>query len=327
MRMLLRRAGFYLIAAVAAISVDFMIPRVMPGSAVDAILAQEHGMVTNPAAMRSLELLYGVHDNRPLISQFGHFWAQILRGDLGVSTSVYPSPVTTVIASALPWTLGLVGLATIISFALGTAIGTLAAWRHGTWMDSLLPATAFLQAAPYFFLAFLAVELFATKLGWFPSQLGQDQLDFLPGWSAGHVQDIVYHAALPAATIVVASAAGWIIGMRNQMLAAMDEDYVLMAQAKGLPLRRVIWYAARNAILPSVSGFSLAIGFVVSGALLTEIVFSYPGIGFTLFKAVTNHDAPLMQGIFLIVTLAVLSANLLADIAYAFLDPRIRREA
>lgn len=327
MRMLLRRAGFYLVAAFAAISLDFMIPRVMPGSAVDAILAQNQGMVSNPAAMRSLELLYGVHDSRPLILQYGHFWTQLLRGDLGVSTSAYPAPVTSVIAAALPWTLGLVGLATIFSFALGTAAGALAAWRRGTWMDSLLPATAFLQAAPYFFLAFLAVELFATKLGWFPAELGQDQLDFLPAWSSGHIQDVLYHAALPAATIIAASAAGWIIGMRNQMLVAMDEDYVLMARAKGLPLPRVIWYAARNAILPSVSGFSLAIGFVVSGALLTEIVFSYPGIGFTLFKAVTNHDAPLMQGIFLIVTLAVLAANLLADVAYAVLDPRIRREA
>jgi peptide/nickel transport system permease protein len=327
MRVLLRRLGFYLIAGIAAITIDFMIPRLMPGNAVDAILAQNQGMVTNPATMRSLDLLYGVHDSQPLIVQYGHFWAQIFQGNLGVSTSSYPSQVTTVIAAALPWTVGLVGLATILSFILGTLLGTLIAWRRGTWLDSLLPATTFLQAAPYFFLAFLAVEIFATKLGWFPAELGQSQLDFLPGWSLGHIRDVLYHALLPAATIVVASAAGWVLGMRNQTLAAMDEDYVLMARAKGLPAWRVIWYAARNAILPSVSGLSLAIGFVVSGALLTEIVFSYPGIGFLLYKAVTNHDAPLMQGIFLIITLAVLSANLLADVAYTLLDPRIRREA
>ena len=135
------------------------------------------------------------------------------------------------------------------------------------------------------------------------------------------------HAALPALTIVVASTAGWMVGMRNQMLTTMDEDYVLIAQAKGLPKQKVIWYAARNAILPSVSGFSLAIGFVVSGALLTEIVFSYPGIGFVLYQAVINHDAPLMQGIFLIITIAVLAANLIADFAYLILDPRTRQEA
>jgi peptide/nickel transport system permease protein len=141
------------------------------------------------------------------------------------------------------------------------------------------------------------------------------------------VADVLDHAALPALTIVVASAAGWMVGMRNQMLTTMDEDYVLIAQAKGLPKQKVVWYAARNAILPSVSGFSLAIGFVVSGALLTEIVFSYPGIGFVLYQAVINHDAPLMQGIFLIITIAVLAANLIADFAYLILDPRTRQEA
>jgi peptide/nickel transport system permease protein len=138
---------------------------------------------------------------------------------------------------------------------------------------------------------------------------------------------VLYHAALPAATIVIASAAGWVVGMRNVMVTTMDEDYVLIAQAKGLPKKRVIWYAARNAILPSVSSFSLAIGFVVSGALLTEIVFSYPGLGFILLTAVQEADYSLLQGIFLVITLAVLIVNLLADFVYVFLDPRTRQEA
>jgi peptide/nickel transport system permease protein len=215
----------------------------------------------------------------------------------------------------------------VISFVLGTLIGVLVAWRRGSWLDNLLPVTTFFQAAPYFFLAFLAIEVFSVKLGWFPYGLGQNQLDYQSGLAPSHVADVLDHALLPALTIVVASAAGWIVGMRNQMLSTMDEDYVLIAQAKGLPKRRVVWYAARNAILPSVSGFSLAIGFVISGALLTEIVFAYPGLGFVLYQAVINHDAPLMQGIFLIITLAVLAANLLADFAYLVLDPRIRQEA
>jgi peptide/nickel transport system permease protein len=138
---------------------------------------------------------------------------------------------------------------------------------------------------------------------------------------------VLYHAALPAATIVIASAAGWIVGMRNVMVTTMDEDYVLIAQAKGLPKKRVIWYAARNAILPSVASFSLAIGFVVSGALLTEIVFSYPGLGFILLTAVQQADYSLLQGIFLVITLAVLIVNLIADFVYVFLDPRTRQEA
>ena len=142
-----------------------------------------------------------------------------------------------------------------------------------------------------------------------------------------YISDVLDHAVLPALTIVVASAAGWIVGMRNVMITTMDEDYVLIAQAKGLPKRRVIWYAARNAILPSVSGFSLAIGFIVSGALLTEIVFSYPGLGFILLSAVQDSDYALLQGIFLIITFAVLAANLIADFVYVFLDPRTRQEA
>ena len=234
--------------------------------------------------------------------------------------------MTSVIRSAIPWTIGLVGLATVISFVLGTVLGVLVAWRRGTWLDSLLPVTTFFQAAPYFFVAFIALDIFATRLGWFPTGRAYGQLDF-PGWNAAYVGDVLDHAILPAATIVLCSAAGWIVGMRNVMVTTMDEDYVLVAQAKGLPKRRVIWYAARNAILPSVSGFSLAIGFVVSGALLTEIVFSYPGLGWIMLQAVAGRDYPLLQGIFLIITFAVLLANLAADSVYVFLDPRTRQEA
>ena len=326
MRVIVRRLLFYLVTAIAAVTVDFFIPRLMPGNPVEAVLAHMQGNVT-PATIRSLQLQYGLNSPQGLWGQYITFWVHLLHGDLGLSTSYYPSTVASVIRSALPWTVALVGVSTVISFALGTLLGILVAWRRGTWLDSLLPVTTFFQAAPYFFLAFLAIELFAVKLGWFPYGLGQNQLDYQTGLAPGHVADVLDHAALPALTIVVASAAGWMVGMRNQMLTTMDEDYVLIAQAKGLPRQKVIWYAARNAILPSVSGFSLAIGFVVSGALLTEIVFSYPGIGFVLYQAVINHDAPLMQGIFLIITVAVLAANLIADFAYLILDPRTRQEA
>jgi peptide/nickel transport system permease protein len=327
MRMLARKLPFYALTFVIAITIDFFIPRLMPGNALDAVLAKAGSQMGSPQALRALEKLYGIDNPASLPTQYGQFWANLAHGNLGVSTSSYPTPVTSVIATALPWTVALVGTATVISFVLGTLIGVLVAWRRGTWLDNVLPVTTFFQAAPYFFLAFLAIELFAVKLGWFPYGLGQNQLDYQTGLAPGHVWDIAYHALLPALTIIVASGAGWIVGMRNQMLTTMDEDYVLIAQAKGLPKRRVIWYSARNAILPSVSGFSLAVGFVISGALLTEIVFAYPGLGFVLYQAVINHDAPLMQGIFLIITLAVLAANLLADFAYLFLDPRTRQEA
>jgi peptide/nickel transport system permease protein len=325
MRMIAQRLLFYVVTAIAAVTVDFFVPRLMPGNPVEAQLAHMMGQVT-PATIHSLELQYGLNSPTGLWGQYVAFWDNLLHGNLGLSTSYYPSTVAEVIRGALPWTLGLVGVATVISFILGTLLGILVAWRRGTWLDNLLPATTFFQAAPYFFVAFLALDLFAVRLGWFPTGRAYDQLDF-PGFNGSFVADVLVHAILPAATIVLCSAAGWIVGMRNVMVTTMDEDYVLVAQAKGLPKRRVIWYAARNAILPSVSGFSIALGFVVSGALLTEIVFSYPGLGWILLQAVGARDYPLLQGIFLIITFAVLLANLAADSIYVFLDPRTRQEA
>jgi peptide/nickel transport system permease protein len=321
-----RRIGFYILTAIAAVTVDFFIPRVMPGNPVNAVLAKMQNTNVTKATLRALEVEFGSGTREGIWGQYVRYWNNILHGNLGISTSNGMVPVTTVIRGALPWTLGLVGTATVLSFILGTLLGVLVAWRRGSWLDTLLPATTFFQAAPYFFLAFLAIDLFAIKLGWFPAGSARSTLDF-PALNWTYISDVLDHAILPALTIVVASAAGWIVGMRNVMITTMDEDYVLIAQAKGLPKRRVIWYAARNAILPSISGFSLAIGFVVSGALLTEIVFSYPGLGFILLSAVQEADYALLQGIFLVITMAVLVANLAADFVYVFLDPRTRQEA
>jgi peptide/nickel transport system permease protein len=326
MRLLARRIALYLLTAVVAITVNFFIPRLMPGNPVEAAIGHMQARVT-PATIRALDLQYGLNTKLGLWGQYLHYWGQLSHGNLGISFSSYPSTVTSVIRSALPWTIGLVGLATIISFAAGTLLGIAAAWRRGSWLDNLLPAMTFFQAAPYFFVAILMVALFATKLGWFPQNSGYDTTLLDPGLTSAYISSVLDHAVLPALTIVVGSVAGWIIGMRNMMLTTMDEDYVLIAQAKGLSQQRVIRYAARNAILPSVSGFSLAIGFVVSGSLLTEIVFSYPGIGYILLQAVSSEDYPLLQGIFLVITFAVLAANFIADLTYAVLDPRTRQEA
>jgi ABC-type dipeptide/oligopeptide/nickel transport systems, permease components len=174
MRMLARKLPFYLITFVIAITIDFLIPRLMPGNALDAVLAKAGSQMGSPQALHALEKLYGINNPASLPSQYARFWGSLLHGNLGVSTSSYPTPVTSVIATALPWTVALVGAATVISFVLGTGIGVLVAWRRGTWLDSLLPVTTFFQAAPYFFLAFLAIELFAVKLGWFPYRAGPE---------------------------------------------------------------------------------------------------------------------------------------------------------
>ncbi len=326
MLVIARRLFFYLVTAAIAISLDFLIPRMIPGNPVDAILSKMQGVTITPATIHALDLQFGVNTSASLWGQYAHFWNNVLHGNLGVSTANAFEPVSTVIRQALPYTLGLVGVATLISFVLGTAIGAIVAWKRGSWLDNLLPVVTFFQAAPYFFLAFLAIDVFAVTLGWFPTARAANATDF-PAFNWTYISDVLDHSLLPGLTIVVASAAGWIVGMRNVMLTTMDEDYVLIAAAKGLPKRRVIWYAARNAILPSVSGFALAIGFIVSGALLTEIVFSYPGLGSLLLQAVQNNDYELMQGLFLIITFAVLAANLIADFVYVFLDPRTRQEA
>ena len=326
MRAIARRLGFYLVTAIVAVSLDFLIPRLIPGNPVDAILAKAQGQQFSTATIAAMDEQFGVNTKASLWAQYTHFWSDVLHFNFGVSVSNGFEPVSSVINAAAPWTLGLVGLATLISFALGTLIGAIVAWRRGSWLDNLLPVVTFFQAAPYFFLAFLAVDLFAIKLGWFPAEGAHQNMDF-PAFNWTYISDVLDHAVLPALTIVVASAAGWIVGMRNVMLTTMDEDYVLLAAAKGLPRHRVIWYAARNAILPSVSSFALAIGFIVSGALLTEIVFSYPGLGLLLVNAVADNDYALLQGIFLLITFAVLLANLIADFVYVFLDPRIRQEA
>ncbi|HET9897294.1 MAG TPA: ABC transporter permease [Streptosporangiaceae bacterium] len=326
MRLITRRLVLYLLTAIVAITVNFFIPRLMPGNPVEVAIGHMQSRVT-PATIKALDVQYGINTHLSLIGQYVHYLGQLIHGNLGISFSAYPSTVTSVIRAALPWTVGLVGMATIISFAAGTLLGIAAAWRRGSWLDNLLPAMTFFQAAPYFFVAILMVALFATRLGWFPQNSGYDTTTLDPGINGAFLGSLLDHAVLPALTIVVGSIAGWIIGMRNMMLTTMDEDYVLIAQAKGLSRRRVISYAARNAILPNVSGFSLAIGFVVSGSLLTEIVFSYPGIGYILLQAIGNEDYPLLQGIFLIITFAVLGANLIADFTYSFLDPRTRQEA
>jgi peptide/nickel transport system permease protein len=182
----------------------------------------------------------------------------------------------------------------------------------------------FLGAFPYFWLAMVALYVFGFTLGWFP--LGHAYGDDLtPGFTPVFLADVLSHAALPVATVVIVTLGGWLLSMRNTMISVLSSDYVNLARARGLaPGKVVLRYAARNALLPSVTGFGMALGYVLGGSLLTEIVFSYPGQGYLLVQAVRNQDYPLMQGIFLVITLAVLGANWLVDLVYLWLDPRTR---
>jgi peptide/nickel transport system permease protein len=318
------RVAFYAFTAWAAITVNFILPRLLKGDAVDAFMARSQGQLT-PAAEKSLRALFGLDKSVPLWQQYLDYWNMLFHGNLGVSISTGMAPVGDAIASALPWTLGLVGVATIISFIVGTSLGAIIGWRRGSRLEALVPVTTFLGTIPYFWLGLIFIALFSSALGWFPAghayEIGVDT-----GWNADFISQVISHAALPVATIVIVSVGGWVLGMRNMMLTVLDEDYITVAQAKGMPERRVLWrYAARNAVLPQIQSFALAIGFIVGGTLVMEMVFSYPGIGLLLLNATNAKDYALMQGILLVLILAVLAANILADIAYAILDPRARQ--
>ncbi|KFA86868.1 ABC transporter permease [Archangium violaceum] len=326
MHYLLRRLGFYLIAAWASLTLNFVIPRLAPGDPASAMFARFEGRV-QPEAMEALRAAFGFTD-APLHQQYFTYLKHLLTGDLGLSYAYYPSRVSEVIGTGLVWTLGLAGCAVIISFAVGCLLGVFAAWNRGGWLDSVAaPAFAFLGAFPYFWLAMLALYLFGFGLGWFPLRHAYSH-DLEPGLSFTFAADVVRHAVLPAASIVVATLGGWMLGMRNTMVATLGTDTLRLAHAKGLPPRQVMFrYAARNALLPNVTSFGMALGFVLSGSLLTEIVFSYPGTGYLLILAVRNQDYPLMQGLFLVITLAVLAANFAVDMLCLWLDPRTRAHA
>jgi peptide/nickel transport system permease protein len=323
MRFILRRLGFYLLAAWAALTLNFFLPRLMPGDPATALFARFRGQL-RPEAMQALREAFGLTE-APLLGQYVTYLGHALRGDLGISVAYFPSPVSTIIGTGLVWTVFLAGTSVLVAFAVGTLLGVVAAWwRHG-WIDSVLPpAFALLGAFPYFWLAMVALYVLGFQLGWFPLGHAYGD-DVTPGLDATFVADVLRHAALPIGTVVLATVGGWMLSMRNTMVAVLGSDYVNLARAKGLPPARVVLrYAARNALLPSVTGFGMALGFVLGGSLLTEIVFSYPGQGYLLVQAVRSQDYPLMQGIFLVITLAVLGANWLVDIAYLWLDPRTR---
>jgi peptide/nickel transport system permease protein len=323
MRYLLKRLGFYLLAAFVAVTVNFFLPRLMPGDPATALFARFKGKLP-PESIDALRAAFGL-TNEPLWQQYLTYLSHVLQGDLGISIAYFPSAVSQVIGTALGWTLFVAGSAVIVSFAIGTLLGIAAAWWRRGALDAWLPsALVFLGSFPYFWLAMVALFLFGFSFRWFP--LGHAYSDdATPGWTVAFALDVLRHAALPIATVVLATLSGWLLTMRNTMISVLGSDFVNLARAKGLsPARVVLRYAARNALLPSVTGLGMALGFVLGGSLLTEIVFSYPGQGYLLVQAVRNQDYPLMQGIFLIITLAVLAANWLVDLAILWLDPRTR---
>lgn len=250
----------------------------------------------------------------------------MLHGDFGLSVMRYPTPVGRLIADAMPWTIMLVGVTTILAWMIGTALGAIVGWRPGSRLDNFLtPASTLFSSFPAFWVSMVILWLFAFILGWFPSAGGYDpnipfSLNNFYFWMS-----VLRYGALPAVTLILIGFAGWLFSMRNMMVTTISEDFVTLAKAKGLPERQVLFrYAARNALLPNITHLAMAMGGIVGGVVLSEIVFTYPGIGFLLLQSIVSKDFPVMQTIFLMIVLAVLVANFIADSLYVVLDPRTR---
>jgi peptide/nickel transport system permease protein len=324
MRFLARRLVFYMLAFFAAITLNFLLPRLMPGSPLDGlILRYGEAIRNNPDVLKQLEASLGSSDD-PIWSAYPQYLANTFTGNLGVSTS-NQVPVTEVIRNTLPWSIVLVGMGFVLSFAVGTFLGVIAAWRRGGFVDTVgTPALMALLSFPAFFLSLLAVYFLGFRLGWFPTQHAYST-DVVPAWSWEFVGDAFRHAQLPILVIVALSVGGWMLGMRNVMITTVQEDYVTMARAKGLPDSRVMTgYAARNAILPPLTAFASFFASAVGGLILVEVVFSYPGVGLTLQQAALGHDYPVVQALLLVISLCVLLANFIMDCVYVVLDPRVR---
>ncbi len=326
MRYLLRRLGFFVLTLWAALTLNFFIPRFMPGSPLQALRDRTHNRLS-PAALQEMLTSFGYRPNRNVLVQYFDYLGNMLTGHWGYSIGqALGTPVSTVVTQALPWTLGLVGVATILAFLLGSVIGVVAGWKRGGFVDSVLPSVFVITSAlPYFWVALLLILVFSVWAnGLLPSDFNYDNA-IEPGMTGEFIGSVLQHAILPAATILIASVGGWILTMRNNMITTLAEDYVRMARAKGLSNQRIMYnYAARNAMLPNLSGFAMSLGFVISGAILVEYVFNYPGLGYLLYNAVQNNDYPLMQVLFMLFTVAVLVAVLVCDFAIAWLDPRAR---
>jgi peptide/nickel transport system permease protein len=321
MRYITRRLSLFLLTLWIALTVNFALPRVMPGNEARSALASFRG--ANPAALHALEIEFGVNIHQNLAVTYLQYLGNCFTGQFGLT--VQRVPVLTEILAKLPWTLGLVGVTTVLAFLAGTLVGVVSAWRRGGRLDGILPPFLFIISTfPVFFIGLLLIYLFAVIFNWLP--LGSNySIGLTPSLSLSFIGDVLDHAVLPAASLIVVTAGLWIYSMRNNMITTLAEDYVRMGRAKGLSTWRIMLdYAARNAILPNLTGFAMQFGYVLGGSILVEYTFSYPGLGYLFYTSSTDHDLPLMQGLFLFYTVAVLICVLIADFATGVLDPRTR---
>ncbi|MBX3001166.1 MAG: ABC transporter permease [Caldilineaceae bacterium] len=312
-----------------AMTVVFFVPRLVPGEPLDAVfanMAAAGGAVNAPELVAEYRERFGL--DRPLWQQYLSFWRELLRGNMGISISSFPAQVTTMLAAALPWTIGLLTMTTLLSWILGSVIGAVIGWqgRKAGGLRLLVPAALVLYTMPYYILAIILVFVFAFYWPIFPLS-GAYSVSMRPGWNLPFVLDVLRHATLPAMSILLVSLGWWFLSMRSLIISLKGEDYILNAEAMGINNRRILWgYAFRNALLPQVTGLAISLGHIVGGALITEVIFAYPGIGYRIYNAINSLDYPLIQGGVLLIIVSVAVANFIIDSIYPLIDPRIRYE-
>ncbi len=310
-----------------SISVVFFVPRLVPGDPMGAILvkmASVGGSRGQSALVEEYRRRFGL--DKPLWEQYLSYLRELAQGNLGISIASFPTEVITLLRSALPWTIGLLTVTTLVSWVLGSIIGAVVGWQgRRSWLtQAFVPIALLLYTTPYYILAIIMIFLFAFHWRIFPLS-GAFSTAARPELSLTFALDVLRHAALPALSIILVSLGWWFLSMRSLIVSLKGEDYILWADAKGLAPKRILWrYAFRNALLPQATGLAISLGHIVAGALITEVIFAYPGIGWVLYNSIKGLDYPVIQGSVLLIIFAVAFANFVIDIAYPLIDPRIR---
>ncbi|MGD9714720.1 MAG: ABC transporter permease [Thermomicrobiales bacterium] len=324
---LANRMLVFVITVFLAVSIVFLVPRWLPGDPLAAVYAKMAGVGGGgPGQELIAEYRARFGLDKSTFDQYVSFWTELFKGNLGYSIASFPTRVATLLKQALPWTLGLLTVTTLISWLVGSLLGALVGWSGGRSraLNSLVPIALVLYTTPYYILAILLVFLLAYRWAIFPLS-GAYTLGADPEWSWSFAKDVIEHGTLPALSIILVSLGWWFLSMRSLIIAEQGQDYILWAEARGLPRRRIFWaYAFRNALLPQTTGLALSFGHIVGGALITEVIFAYPGLGYVIYNAILNLDFPVIQGTVLLLIISVSLANLFIDMLYPFIDPRIR---
>ncbi|PKN98853.1 MAG: ABC transporter permease [Chloroflexi bacterium HGW-Chloroflexi-4] len=324
-RYFLNKLLWLLVTALFAFILNFTLPRLMPGDPVAAIVARLAQGMSNSTGMKAVYEQYAEQfgTNKPMITQFFLYVSNVFQGKFGASFSQFPRPVVDILKSSIWWTVSLQFPAIIVGWIIGNVLGVLAAYIRKGFDKVVMPVSLFISNLPAFGMAVILLVIFAVDLKWFPTSGGYG-FDLIPEFSWRFIWSVIVHYQLPFWSIVLIAIGGQAIGMRSMSIYELNADYVKYARFLGIKDRKIVGYVFRNAMLPQITGLALAIGTMVGGALVAEIIFSYPGLGTTLLTAIQGQDYPLISAVTLIITVMVLLANFAIEIIYGLIDPRIK---